>query len=463
MNSVRRNDFIIAQNIQKSNTRFAYRHGIWYNGSSMKTTVKNLSETKVQLTIIVDADELKKAEQVALTKVAKEIKVPGFRKGNVPASVAAKHVDPQVLAEQTLEDAVSKAVAEAFVAEKLQLLDRPEVELKKYVPGTELEFTAEAEIVPKVTLGDYKKLKAKKQVKKVTDADIDALIERIRAGFAEKKDVARAAKDGDETVIDFVGKKDDVAFDGGTGSDYTLVLGSGQFIPGFEEGIVGHKAGETFDLALTFPKDYHAKELKGAKVVFTTTLTAVKEVVLPEINDELAAKAGPFTSVGELRDDITREMTAQNEREAAEKLKDELVQELSEASKVTLPELLVSDQERSIEQDFIQNLTYQGATLDIYLEANGFATKEEWLEKEVRTAAEKRVRAGLVLAELTAVLGISATSEELAEHINRYREQYANNPEALKQFEQSEVQRDIANRLLTEKTVDKLVELNTKT
>ena len=155
-----------------------------------------------------------------------------------------------------------------------------------------------------------------------------------------------------------------MAFDGGTGTDYPLTLGSNSFIPGFEEGIIGKKPGETFDLDLEFPKDYHSEDLKGAKVTFTTTLKELKEVALPEVNDEFAAKAGPFTSVDELKADIKRELTDQKEREAGEKLKDELVKQLVEASTVPAPEILVKDQERSIEQDMQQNLMYQGLSLD---------------------------------------------------------------------------------------------------
>lgn len=428
----------------------------------MKTSVKHLSDTKVVLTIAVTPDELKAAELVALTKIAKEIKVPGFRKGKVPANVVAKHADPQLVGQQTLEDALSKAVADAFAAEKLQALDRPEVEVKKYEPGKELEFTAEVEVMPTIKLGDYKKLKAKLKVEKPTDKDVDGLIVRMQENFAEKKEVKRAAKSGDDVVIDFVGKKDGVAFDGGTAEDFNLGLGSGQFIPGFEEGVAGHKAGDIFDLDLEFPKDYHSKDLKGAKVVFTVTLKSVNEKVLPEVDEAFAAKCGPFTSVKELREDILTQMTSQREREAGEKLKDELVKELVEKSTVPVPEVLLKDQERSIEQDFMQNLMYQGINLDSYLEANGFATKEEWLDKEVQPAAEARVKAGLVLAELNKELKIDASTKELEDHINLYKQQYANNKEALAQFDQPEVQRDIANRLLTEKTVEKLVELNSK-
>ena len=425
----------------------------------MKTIVKNLSDTKVALTITVTKQELAAAEQVALTKLAKTVKAPGFRAGKVPASVAVKHVDPNALAQQTLDDALSKAVSEAFTSENIQALDRPQVDVKKFVPGQELEFVAETEILPKITLGDYKKLGVKKVVGKVTDADVEDVIERMRKGFAERKETKDAAKNGDETVIDFLGKKDDVAFDGGSAKDYTLTLGSNQFIPGFEEAIVGHKAGEEFDVPLTFPSDYQAPTLAGAKVVFTVTLKTVKQVVLPAVDDELAKKAGPFKTVKELTDDIKREIGVSREREAEDKFKDALVGKLIEVSKVPVPEILANDQAQSIEQDMTQNLAYQGMSLQNYLDTQKL-THEEWLATEVKIAAETRVKAGLVLAELSKVEKVTATNEELAEKIRQYQEQYGN--KSGQDFTTPELQRDIANRLLTDKTIDRLVELNAK-
>lgn len=426
----------------------------------MKTTVKNLSETKVQLTITLDAANLAEAEKVAIIKLSKTAKVPGFRKGKVPAGVAAKHIDPEALQQQLLDDAISKAVAEAFIAEKIQALDRPMVDVKKYVPGDLVEFTAEVDILPKVTLGDYKKLGKKADKVSVKAEEIEEVLERMRQGFAEKKEVARAAKDGDETVIDFIGKKGDVAFDGGTGTDYTLKLGSNQFIPGFEEGIVGHKAGETFSLDLEFPKDYHAKELAGQNVTFETTLKKVTELELPKLDEAFAKKAGPFTTIAELKADIEREITTNKEREAADKLKDELIAELIEKSTVPVPEVLIADQMRSIEQDFSQNLMYRGLDLKTYLEANGFKDEDEWRENEVKPAAIRRTQAGLALAELTNVEGITATDAEIDEHVEVHKQQYANNPDALKQFETEEVRRDIGNHFITEKTIERLIELN---
>ncbi len=422
----------------------------------MKTTIKNLSDTKVAVTITVGKKELEDAEQVALTKLAKNVKAPGFRKGKVPLTVATKHVDPNALMQQTLDDALSKAVATAFTEEDIRALDRPEVEIKKYVPGQELEFVAEAEIMPVVKLGAYKKLGVKKTVGKVEPKDIEEVVERMRRGFAERKDVDRAAKNDDEVVIDFVGKRDGVAFDGGTAKDYALTLGSNQFIPGFEEAVVGHKTGEEFDIPLTFPKDYHADSLAGQKVVFTITLKSIKEALLPEVDDKFAAKAGPFKTVKELKDDIKRELTAGREHEANDKFKDALIDKLGEVSTAPVPEILVDDQARSIEQDMTQNLAYQGLTLENYL-GNKKLTHEEWLAGEVRDAAVRRVKAGLVLAELSKVEKITASDEELAAKINLYQTQYGKSGQ---DFTTPELQRDIANRLLTDKTIDRLVELN---
>ena len=428
----------------------------------MNTTVKHISETKVELTVTLGEKELEAARLVALQKLSTTAKVPGFRQGKVPVSVLEKNVDQGALNEQILDNALSRGVAEAFLSENLQVLGRPEVAVKVFVPGESLEFTAEADVVPEVKLGDYKNLKASLEKVSVTAKEVDEIIERMRKGFAEKSSVERAAKDGDDTVIDFVGKKDGVAFDGGTAKDYNLALGSGQFIPGFEEGIIGHKKGETFDIPLKFPENYHAAELAGADVVFTVTLNDVKESKLPELNDEFAAKAGPFTSVDELKDDIKRELTAQKEREAGEKLKEALVEELVSLSEVPIPEVVVDAQMESIEQDFTQNLMYQGLSLDQYLNTHDFKDVDAWREAEVRPVALKRVQAALVLAQVAKDLKIDATDDEIEQHVNLYKQSYQNNPEALKQFETPEVRNDIANRLITEKTVDELVRLNSK-
>ena len=426
----------------------------------MKTTVTHESDTRVKVVVAADHAELAAAEQVALKRLAKTVKVNGFRTGHVPLEIVKKHADPNALAQETLDAALNRAVAEAFLSNDLQVLARPEVEIKKYVPGELLEFTAEADVLPEVKLGDYKKLKVKKAAVNVDKKEIDEVIERIQKGLSEKKEVKRAAKIGDETVIDFVGKKDGEAFQGGTGKDYPLVLGSNSFIPGFEDALVGLKAGDTKDVKLAFSKDYHAKDLAGQDVVFEVTVKKVNSVKLPALDDKFAAKAGPFTSMDDLRKDIKAEITAQAERKATDDLKDELVKQLVAKSTVSVPSVLRDDQIRSLEQDLRQNLMYRGRTLEQYFEEKGYADRDAWVKAEANDAADARIKAGLVLAQLSKELKIEATADELAAHINAYKQQYANNPKMAKHFDKPEAQREVANRLITEKTIDKLVELN---
>lgn len=425
----------------------------------MKTKVKNISDVKVELTISLGVEELKAAEQVALTKLAKEVKIEGFRKGKAPLEMVAAQVDPNVLGQEVIENALSKAVAEAFLKEKIQAINRPEVDVKKFVPGTELEFTATSEIMPKVELGDYKNLKVKKEKVSVSQKEINETIDQILKNFAEKKEVKRAAKEGDEVVIDFLGKKDGVAFDGGKAEKFPLELGSKSFIPGFEEGLIGKKAGDELSLDLKFPKDYHAKDLAGAKVVFEVKIHEVRENVLPEINEEFLSKLGEFKTKEDFEKQIKEDLKTQKQVEADDKFKDELVKKLAEVSKVPVPEILLEDQKRSIEMDMQQNLMYSGLSLDDYLKRMN-KTREEWLENDVKAVAESRVKSGLALAELSKVEKIQSSVDELDARIAQLKEQYGNSKEVIKQLSSDDVRRNLANQILTEKTIDLLVKLN---
>ena len=425
----------------------------------MKTKVKNISDVKVELTISLGVEELKAAEQVALTKLAKEVKIEGFRKGKAPLEMVAAQVDQNVLGQEVIENALSKAVAEAFLKEKIQAINRPEVDVKKFIPGTELEFTATSEIMPKVELGDYKNLKVKKEKVSVSQKEINETINQILKNFAEKKKVKRAAKEGDEVIIDFLGKKDGVAFDGGKAEKFPLELGSKSFIPGFEEGLIGKKAGDELSLDLKFPKDYHAKDLAGAKVVFEVKIHEVRENVLPEINEEFLSKLGEFKTKEDFEKQIKEDLKTQKQAEADDKFKDELVKKLAEVSKVPVPEILLEDQKQSIEMDMQQNLMYSGLSLDDYLKRMG-KTREEWLENDVKAVAESRVKSGLALAELSKVEKIQSSVDELDARIAQLKEQYGNSKEVVKQLSSDDVRRNLANQILTEKTIDLLVKLN---
>jgi trigger factor len=429
----------------------------------MKTTRKTISDTKIELTITLDGSELAAAEKVALGKLAQKIKVPGFRVGKVPVSVAARNVSASALMEQTLEDAVSKAVATAFINEGIQVLDRPQVDVKKLVPGQEVEFTAEAEIMPEVKLGDYKKLGVKKDSVKVEDKEVSDITDRMRQAFAERVEVKRVAKDGDEATIDYEGHKDSAdgeLFEGGTSQGYALQLGSNSFIPGFEEAIVGHKAGDEFDIPLTFPKEYHSAELAGAKVVFKVKLNKVTELKLPDIDDEFAKKAGPFTTAKELMADMRREIQTRKDSDATEKFKEALVDKLIDVSTVPVPDVLVHEQVHRIQDDVRQNLQYRGQTVEDYLAEKGYANEDEWHDSsEIRELAERRIKGGLALAELSKAENITASEEELDARHSEMLSQYSD-PASQKQLSTPQARQEVANRLLTEKTIERLVELN---
>ena len=274
----------------------------------MKTKAKKLSDSRVEITVTLDAEDLKPARKKALEKLAKEVKVEGFRKGKVPTEVAEKFIPENDLNAETIDIAVRTTVIDAFKKEEKSPLVIPNVNVTKYVPGESAEYTATADIIPEIKLGDYKKLDVKKPVTKVAKKDVDEVLENLASSFAEKKVVRRAAELGDEVVIDFVGKKDGEAFKGGSAKDYKLTLGSGTFIPGFEDGVVGHEVGDKFDLKLTFPKDYGVKDLAGAKTVFEILVKQVNEITKAPINDKMAEKCGPFKTLDELKKDIEKNL-----------------------------------------------------------------------------------------------------------------------------------------------------------
>lgn len=424
----------------------------------MKTTTKNLSDTKVEVKVVLDSNDLKTARAKAIVNLAKDVKLQGFRKGKAPASMVEKSLSPNDIASETIDVAVRTTMPAAFDQAKLAPIAIEKVNVTKYVPDESAEYTANADILPEVKLGDYKKLKAKMDKVEASAADVQEIVDNIIDAYAEKKVAKKAAANGDEVIIDFVGKKDGVEFAGGSAKDHHLVLGSGQFIPGFEEGIIGHEAGDKFDLEVTFPKDYPEKSLAGQKAVFETLVKQVNEVVKPTEGDDLAKKCGNFKNMDELRADIKKNLEAQNAHKAAEKYRDDLVNELVKVSKVAAPEILINDQLRFIKDDMNRNAMSHGMTFEQYLERVG-QTEEEW-EKQARELAEARVKASLVLQILARDEKIAASEEEVDAKIAELKDVYQKSKEALANLKKPEVRQDIKNRMTIDKTLDFLVNAN---
>ena len=424
----------------------------------MKTKVKKISDSRVEITVTLDNKDLKEAEKKALEKLSKEIKVEGFRKGKVPTEVAKKFIPENDLNAEAIDFAVRSTVIEAFQCESKSPLALPNVNVTKYVPGEMAEYTATADVIPEVKLGDYKNLGVKKESAKISEKEINEVLNNLSGSFAEKKVVKRAVKDGDEVIIDFVGKKDGEAFQGGSAKDHHLVIGSKTFIPGFEDGIIGHEPGDKFDLKITFPKDYGVKDLAGAKTVFEILLKQVNEVKNAPIDDDLAKKCGPFKDLKELKADIKKNLEAQKDHQNTEKFKDELVQALVKKSKIPVPEILIDDQMRVIRDDVTRNAESRGMSFENFLRASG-ETLENW-EKEARKVAEKRVKGSLALQTLAVEQKITVSDDLVATKIAELKDVYKKSPEAMKQLKDPNVKADIKNRMIIEATLDYLVKAN---
>ena len=407
----------------------------------MKVKSKKLSDTRVEIKVTLEKSDLKTAREKAVARLSKEVKLEGFRKGKAPKSLAEKALNPNDVINETVDIAVRTTVPSAFKEVEKAPLVVPNVKVTKVVPDEVVEYTATADILPEVKLGDYKNLKAKKPENKVKKSEVEEIVKNIQKAYAEKKTEKKKAELGDEVIIDFVGKKDGEPFQGGTAKDYALTLGSKTFIPGFEEGIVGKESGDKFDLELTFPKDYAEKSLAGKKTVFEVLLKQVNKITLPKLDEEFAKKCGPFKNMDELREDIEKNLKAQNEYKLTEAYKDALVEELVKTSKVSAPEILISDQLRLVKDDISRNAAASGLTFEEYLKRNDLS-ESEW-ESQAHEVAEKRVKASLVLQVLANEEKITTSDEEVAAKIAELRDVYKKSPEALKNLKDPRVKMDL--------------------
>lgn len=421
----------------------------------MQVTKSQLTDTTIKLVISGDESTLQAVKAQVLDKLKPQVKVPGFRAGKVPAELVEKNIDQASLQNEFLDAALNRLYGEALEQERIRPVSQPKVTIKKFVPYTTLEFDAEVEAVGEVKLPDYTKISVPKKKVSVDAKDIDGVIDNLRLRMAEKKPVERAAKDKDELWIDFEGRdaKTNEPINGGDGKDYPLVLGSNTFIPGFEENLVGAKPGEEREFTLSFPKDYGVKTLQGRKVTFKVTTTKVNEVVLPKVDDEFAAKAGPFKSAQELKDDVRKQLESERNYQNDREFESDLLSAISDKTELAVPASLVDDELDRVEREERQNLAYRGQTWDEHLAAEG-VTAEQHRDNN-RQGAELRVKAGLILAEIAEKEKIQITPEELNIRITLLKGQYQD--EAMQaELDKPENRREIASRLLTEKTIAKL-------
>jgi trigger factor len=427
----------------------------------MQVKKNSVSDTKATVTVHATDKELIPIKEHVLGHFQGRVKIPGFRSGKVPTELLEKHVDPQALQSEFIEEAVQQLYIAAINELKLRPVAQPEASLKKLVPYTELEFEATVEIIGDISLPDYTKIKKTKPKAEATDKDVAEVVASLQKRIAEKKDVSRAAKDGDQVWIDFKGvdaKGKDIK--GADGKDYPLVIGSSTFIPGFEPELVGLSAGDEKTFTVTFPKDYGAKTLAGQKVTFTVNVIKIQEVAEPKADDAFAAKVGPFKSLADLKKDIKRQLSEEKQHKADRDFESELIKHISDKSKVAIPEILINDQIERLLNDLRQNLVYRGQTFPEFLEAEG-KTEEQYRKDVLAADAKERVKASLVLAEVSEREKLLVTPEELEIRLQVLKDQYKD-PQMQAELAKPEARREIAARLLTEKTVDKLVGYATK-
>ncbi|WP_019316682.1 trigger factor, partial [Streptococcus mutans] len=391
----------------------------------MSTSFENKATNRGVVTFTISQDKIKPALDQAFNKVKKDLTAPGFRKGHMPRTVFNQKFGEEALYEEALNSILPAAYEEAVAELKLDVVTQPKVDVKSMEKGKDWEITAEVVTKPEVKLGDYKNLEVSvEESKEVTDAEVDEKIERERNNLAELVLKEDAAVEGDTVVIDFVGSVDGVEFDGGKGDNFSLELGSGQFIPGFEDQLVGKKAGETVKVNVTFPEDYQSADLAGKDATFVTTIHEVKAKEVPELDDELAKDIDEeVETLAELKDKYRKELEATKEiayNDAVEAAAIDLA--VANAEIVELPEEMIHDEVQRAMQEFMGNMQRQGISSEMYFQLTG--TTEEDLRKQYEADADKRVKTNLVIEAVAKAEGFEATDEEIEKEISDLATEY---------------------------------------
>ncbi|HCN74653.1 trigger factor [Pseudolactococcus plantarum] len=377
------------------------------------------------LTFTIGQELITKGLNVAFDKVKKNLNVPGFRKGKVSRTVFNKMYGEEALYEEALNAVLPESYEAAVVEAGIDPVAQPKIDIKSMNKGEDWEITAEVVVKPEVKLGEYKNLEVSVDVtKEVTDADVDAKIEAAQKNLAELVIKEDAAANGDTVVIDFEGKVDGVAFDGGTAENHSLELGSGSFIPGYEEQLVGHKAGETVEVNVTFPEDYQAEDLAGKAAVFTTTIHEVKAKEVPEIDDELAKDIDEEVStLAELKEKYKAQLTEEKETQYTDAVDTAAIETaVANAEIVELPSEMVHDEVHRAMNEFLGNMQQQGISADMYYQLTG--TSEDQLHAQFEGDADKRVRTNLVIEAVAAAENFETTQDEIDIEISELAENY---------------------------------------
>lgn len=399
----------------------------------MSLKVENLEHNMVKLTIEVSADEFEKAMQSAYVKNKGRINIPSFRRGKAPRQMIEKMYGAAIFYEDAANEIIPSAYDREVAECDLELVSQPKIEVTQIEKGQPFIFTAEVAVKPEVTLGEYKGLEVPKADLTVTDEEIDAEVDKEREKNSRMIDVDdRAVANGDSIKLDFDGSVDGVPFEGGKAENYDLVIGSGSFIPGFEEQLVGAEIGKELDVNVTFPEEYHAKELAGKAAVFKCKVNEIKVKELPEADDDFAQDVSEFDTLAEYKEDIKKRLTEKKETEAKNAKETAALEKAVENAQMDIPAAMIDNQVRQMADDFARRIQSQGISLEQYLQFTGM-TADKLLD-QMRPEAEKRIKNSLVLEAIAKAESFEISDEKVEEEINKMAETYKMEADKVKEL-----------------------------
>lgn len=423
----------------------------------MSLKVENLEKNMAKLTITVAADDFTKAIKASYEKNKNKFAVPGFRKGHATQAMVEKHFGLGALLDDAINVAIDNSYPAAMQESKLEIVSRPEITITKVAKGEDFEYEALVAVYPEVKLNNYKGIEVEKANAEVTDEDIENALKGEQDRNSRMVTVeGRAIEEGDHTVIDFDGSIDGVHFEGGKGEDYPLVIGSHAFIEGFEEQIKGHNIGESFDVHVTFPENYAAKDLAGKAAVFAVTIKDAKKKELPELNDEFASEVSEFDTLDAFKEDLKKKLAVAKEENAKIANENTVVDKVSAQAEVNIPDPMLDSTIDQMVNDYARRMQSQGIPLDQFMEFTG--TTMEQIREQMKPQAFQRVRNRVVLEAVVKAENIAATEEEINAELQKMADQYKMDIEKIKEIFNAQGLDQLKQDLAVQKAVNFLVE-----
>ena len=431
----------------------------------MSVQVENLEKSMAKLTVTVSAEDFEKALQRAYQKQKKNISIPGFRKGKVPRQVIEKMYGAGVFYEDAANSILPGAYADAAKESGLDITSTPQIDVTQIEKGKDFIFTATVALKPDVVLGQYKGVEVPKPDRTVTDEDVEKALKEEQEKNARQITVEDGgAENGDSVVMDYEGKIDGEPFEGGSAKNHTLVLGSGSFIPGFEDGLLGVKGGETRDVEVTFPEDYHAEELKGKKAVFTCRVEKVTRKELPELDDEFAQEVSEFDTLDAYKADVRKNLETKKEEAARQEIKDNAVSKAAQNSTIEIPAPMIDTQADRMIDNFARRLQAQGMSMQQYMQFTG--SDENMMREQVKPQAEIQIRNQLTLEKIAEAENIQVSDEEVDQEIEKMAKAYNMEPDKMKEIigdeEKENIRKDLADQKAMDLVADAAVEVEKK-